>query len=76
MVNPLGIAEPMVGWKRAPLSAVTSHLVFSDKCLYLVSCIEYLGMYAHGLNTYKWFLCKKCLHGVLIGNGGCMLMLE
>jgi hypothetical protein len=28
VVNPIGITEPMVGWKRAPLSAVASHLVF------------------------------------------------
>jgi hypothetical protein len=25
VVNPLGVTEPMVGWKQAPLSAVASH---------------------------------------------------
>jgi hypothetical protein len=33
VVNPLGVAEPTVGWKRAPLSAVVSPSeVISDKC--------------------------------------------
>ena len=27
VVNPLGVAEPTVGWKRAPLSAVAPFLV-------------------------------------------------
>ena len=33
VVNPLGIDEPTVGWKRAPLSAVApTSEVISDKC--------------------------------------------
>jgi len=33
VVNPLGVAEPTVGWKRAPLSAVASIAeLISDKC--------------------------------------------
>jgi hypothetical protein len=28
VVNPLGVAEPMVGWKQAHLLAVASPLVF------------------------------------------------
>jgi hypothetical protein len=33
VVNPVGFATPTVGWKRAPLSAVTSIArVISDKC--------------------------------------------
>jgi hypothetical protein len=33
VVNPLGVAEPTVGWKRAPLSAVASIAeLTSDKC--------------------------------------------
>jgi hypothetical protein len=33
VVNPLGVATPTVGWKRAPLSAVASIAeVISDKC--------------------------------------------
>ena len=39
MVNPLGVIEPMVGWKRAPLSAVAPFLVLFRisvfTCLYL-----------------------------------------
>ena len=33
MVNPVGVATPTVGWKRAPLSAVAfiAELI-SDKC--------------------------------------------
>jgi hypothetical protein len=33
VVNPLGVIEPTVGWKRAPLSAVApTSEVISDKC--------------------------------------------
>jgi hypothetical protein len=33
VVNPLGVAEPTVGWKRAPLSVVApTSEVISDKC--------------------------------------------
>jgi hypothetical protein len=33
VVNPLGVAKPTVGWKRAPLSAVAlTSGVISDKC--------------------------------------------
>jgi hypothetical protein len=33
VVNPFGVATPMVGWKRAPLSAVISITkLISDKC--------------------------------------------
>ena len=33
VVNPVGVATPTVGWKRAPLSAVASTAeVISDKC--------------------------------------------
>jgi hypothetical protein len=27
VINPLGVTEPMVGWKQAPLLAVTSRLL-------------------------------------------------
>ena len=39
VVNPLGVAEPTVGWQRAPLSAVTPiSEVISDKCfIYITS---------------------------------------
>ena len=33
VVNPLGVTEPTVGWKRAPLSVVAPiSEVISDKC--------------------------------------------
>jgi hypothetical protein len=33
VVNPVGVATPTVGWKRAPLSAVVSITELnSDKC--------------------------------------------
>jgi hypothetical protein len=28
VVNPFGVTEPTIGWKRAPLSEVATHLVF------------------------------------------------
>jgi hypothetical protein len=31
VVNPSGVVVPMVGWKQAPLSAVTSRFPVSDK---------------------------------------------
>jgi hypothetical protein len=39
VVNPLGVAEPTVGWKRAPLSVVAPISgVISDKCfIYIAS---------------------------------------
>jgi hypothetical protein len=37
VVNPLGVVEPTIGWKRAPLSVVALDLVFSDKYLCPVS---------------------------------------
>jgi hypothetical protein len=39
VVNPLGVAEPTVGWKRAPLSVVApTSGVISDKCfIYIAS---------------------------------------
>jgi hypothetical protein len=38
VVNPFGVAEPTVGWKRTPLSAVAiTPGVISDKCF--ISCI-------------------------------------
>jgi hypothetical protein len=41
VVNLFGVTEPMVGWKRAPLSAVASRLVDLISVLYLVFRTEY-----------------------------------
>jgi hypothetical protein len=54
VVNPLGVTEPMVGWKRAPLPAVTSRylVLISVFILYelnwelMVAC-----MYLHMINV-------------------------
>jgi hypothetical protein len=41
VVNPLGVATPMVGWKRAPLSAVAPiYEVTSDKCFVYILPLE------------------------------------
>jgi hypothetical protein len=44
VVNPLGVAEPTVGWKRAPLSAVVPYLVFFLIRVY----ISHLGIKYNG----------------------------
>jgi hypothetical protein len=52
VVNPSGVTEPTVGWKRAPLSVVApTSEVISDKCftyciLKFIDCI-YIYVYAH-----------------------------
>ena len=54
VVNPLGVAEPTVGWKQAPLSVVaTTSGVISDKCFIYILHLEihrlvYAYIYAHG----------------------------
>jgi hypothetical protein len=38
VVNPVGVATPTVGWKRAPLSAVASIAeAISDKCFIYIA---------------------------------------
>jgi len=64
VVNPVGVATPTVGWKRAPLSAVASIAeVISDKCF---ACIAFWNLYAvtyiHGLWNCKCFLWRSCLY--------------
>jgi hypothetical protein len=50
VVNPLGVTEPMVGRKRAPLSAVTSrYLVLIS--IFPVLCID-LGIMYECLDLY------------------------
>jgi hypothetical protein len=46
VVNPFVVTEPMVGWKRAPVSAVTSDLVF----LISILCLVFL----------KWYIMNTC----------------
>jgi hypothetical protein len=53
VVNPLGVTEPMVGWKRAPFPAVTS------RCLVLISVSI--------LYPLKWELIDACMY-ILICN--------
>jgi hypothetical protein len=56
VVNPLGVTEPMVGWKRAPLPVVASRylVLISVSILYalnwelMVACMYLL--------ICKWFL--------------------
>jgi hypothetical protein len=75
VVNPFGVAEPTVGWKRAPLSAVALHLVFSDKYLCPVFQIECSWNACSWLYTHEWFLYRSVCLVCLIGKGGCMLIL-
>ena len=51
VVNPVGVATPMVGWKRAPLSAVAPIVVVtSDKYFaYVASLKLYTVTYVHRL---------------------------
>jgi hypothetical protein len=61
VVNLFGVTEPTVGWKRAPLSAVASHLVFLISAYVLYFELNILDacscLYAH-----KWFLYRSdCL---------------
>ena len=61
VVDPLGVTKPTVGWKRTPLSAVMSHLVFliSVYILYLeLNILDACScLYAH-----KWFMYRSvCL---------------
>jgi hypothetical protein len=63
VVNPLGVIEPTIGWKRAPLSAIAIIFgVISNKCFTscILKCIlafmiilhleiYMLNMYAHSL---------------------------
>jgi hypothetical protein len=58
VVNPFGVTEPMVGWKRAALSVVLSRLVFLISVYVLYFELNTLDarsfLYAH-----KWFLYRR-----------------
>jgi hypothetical protein len=58
VVSPFGVTEPTIGCKRAPLSAVTSHLVFLISSYVLYFELNILDacscLYAH-----KWFLYRS-----------------
>jgi hypothetical protein len=61
VVNPVGVATPTVGWKRAPLSAVASIAeVISDKYFaYIAFEIYMLSHMFIDLWNCKYFLCKN-----------------
>ena len=61
MVHPSGVATPMVGWKRAPLSAVASIAeVISDKCFsYIAFEIYMLSHMFIDLCNCKYFRYKS-----------------
>jgi hypothetical protein len=61
VVNPFGVTEPTVGWKRAPLSAVASHLVFLISVYILYLELNILDA-CSCLYTHKWFMYRSvCL---------------
>jgi hypothetical protein len=52
VVNPSGVVVLMVGWKQAPLSAVASQFLLSDKdlhtlCIEMEMMIEYIHLSAY-----------------------------
>jgi hypothetical protein len=63
VVNPVGVATPTVGWKRAPLSAVASIAeLTSDKCFtHNASGIYMLSHMFIDLWNCTCFPVKKCL---------------
>ena len=69
MVNPLGVATPTVGWKRAPLSAVASiaEVILISILLTLHFDIYMLAHMLIELCNCKCFLCKNI--GAVIDNG-------
>jgi hypothetical protein len=61
VVNPFGVTEPMVGWKRAPLSTVVSRLVFPISVYVLYFELNILDA-CSCLCTHKWSLYRSdCL---------------
>ena len=56
VVNPLGVDEPTVGWKRAPLLAVAiTSGVISDKCYIFYLEIYMLACMLIVCAIYEWF---------------------
>jgi hypothetical protein len=61
VVNPVGVATPTVGWKRAPLSAVVPFLkLFLISILFIWHLESYMLSYMLiDLWNCKCFLCKN-----------------
>jgi hypothetical protein len=56
VVNPLGVTDPMVGWKRSPLPTFSSHylVLISVSILYVLNWeLMVPCMYLH---ICKWFM--------------------
>jgi hypothetical protein len=54
VVNPLGVAEPTVGWKRAPLSVVVpTSGVISDKYFYVLHLEIHILIYIYTHSTVR-----------------------
>jgi hypothetical protein len=54
VVNPLGVAEPTVGWKRAPLSVVApTSGVISDKYFYVLHLEIHILIYIYTHSTVR-----------------------
>jgi hypothetical protein len=56
VVKPLGVTEPMVGWKRAPLSAVASRYLVLISVFILYALNWELMVACMYLYIYKWFM--------------------
>ena len=61
VVNPVGVATPTVGWKRAPLSAVASivEVILISILLILRFAIYMLSNMFIDLYNCKYLLCKN-----------------
>jgi hypothetical protein len=61
VVNPVGVATPTVGWKRAPLSAVASiaEVILISILLILRFAIYMLSHMFIDLYNCKYLLCKN-----------------
>jgi hypothetical protein len=56
VVNPLGVTEPMVGWKWAPLPAVASRYLVLISVFILYALNWELMVACMYLHIYKWFM--------------------
>jgi hypothetical protein len=57
LVNPLGVVEPTVGWKRAPLSAIAiTYGVIFDKC-FTFCILKFIcrRLCSQSVQFYEWF---------------------
>ena len=73
MVNPLGVTEPMVGWKQTPFSTITSRLLVLISVFILCALKWNNGWIPVYIYTYiyKWFfywMIKLCVCIYLLVN--------